>query len=240
MNLKNKSIVFKVALVLAAGLILFWGYSTFTLIQKKNALALELESEQDRYKALQRKYAEQKAQMAATQRAKLAAEGGLRQARQDLQAEMAEKETLADELAGLEEKYSQKTAKLEAHIEKYKEQLAKLVENRDQYKAKLTETVAVVKERNQMIHKLTAERDELTADLLEKTATLTRCVKHNARLSVLSEELVMAFENKGVGASIMQAEPLTGLKKVEVEKLVQQYRDRIDNDNLELINSHQK
>lgn len=237
--LENK-IVRWIAVGAVAGLVIFWGVATYQLIQERNGLRVALAAEQNRYKMLHRKYAEEKALSASLQRAKLAAEGALRQAQEALETARAEQERLGTELAQVEEKYAQKTVKLEERVEQYKEQLAKLVENRDQYKAKLAETVAVVKERNAMIYTLTNEKETLTANLQETTSTLNRCEKHNARLSVLSEELVTAYENKGVGASILQKEPLTGLKQVEVEKLIQQYRDRIDNENLELINSHKQ
>jgi hypothetical protein len=85
-----------------------------------------------------------------------------------------------------------------------------------------------------MIHGLRAEKDDLTAELGEKRASLKRCVKHNSRFSKLAEELIGAYENKGFGSSLIQAEPFTQLKKVEIEKLVEKYRDQIDDNNLQL------
>ncbi len=236
MVIERKKGFYRVVVISTAVLILFLGYTCYRLNKERDALTLSLKQEQNRYKALQVKYAEQKTRMATMRRSKLALEGNLRQAQKELKTVQEEKDALAEELAGLEEKYDQKVATLKAHIEKYKENMEKLVENRDAYKAELAETVAVVKERNEMIHELTAEKEDLSLKLQETKATLKRCVKHNARLSVLSEELVTAYENKGVGDSLLHAEPLTQLERVEVEKLIQEYRDRIDDNNLELIN----
>ena len=224
-----------VVLVFGLCSIVVLGYFTYRLNQERNGLITELESEQHKCKILQSKYAEQKAQTTTLLRAKLAVDGQMRKIQQELDAVKEAKSSLEKELTGVEEKYNSKVAGLEKRIERYTEQLQKLVENRDQYKAKLAETVAIVRERNEMIYKLTGERDDLTAGLQETTSTLKRCVKHNARLSQLSEEVVTAYENKGIGTSLIQSEPFTQIKKVELEKLIQQYRDRIDNDNLQII-----
>lgn len=235
MKAKAKKNMTRIALVLLMGAMVYWGYATYQLIQVRNALTVELENEKRKFKVLQRKYVEEKALSASLQRAKLAAEGQVRQAQQAAADAEAEKKALEEKVAGMEEKYQLKTAKLEERIAKYAENLEKLIENRDQYKAKLFETVAIVKERNQMIHKLTAQKDELTSDLLETRSGLRRCEKHNVRLCKLTEELADSYYNKSVGASLMQAEPFTQLKKVEMEKLVQKYKDRIDDNNLELV-----
>ena len=218
----------------------YLGYTAYGLSKERDRLTADLAAEQRKYKLIQRKYAEQKAVNATLQRGKLAAEGSLRQTQQELEAALADNEKLTRALAGAEKKFEAKIAGLEKNIETYKDQMARLVENRDQYKARLAETVAVVKERNEMIYSLTSEKEALTADLQETRATLRRTVKHNARLAELSEELVVAYEKKGVGDSLLGKEPLTQIEKVEVEQLVQEYRDRIDNDNLKLIDQTKK
>ena len=235
MSVNKKKILAYTFLLLGMGVLIYFGYSHYQLIKERDTLLVDLDREQQKFKHLQKKYAEQKAQTAVLQRAKLAQEGKLRQAQKELDAMQAEKETLQTELAHAEEKFSGKIVKLEDRIEKYKEQLQKLVDNRDQYKEKLAETVEIVRERNTVIQTLTAEKDELTLNLQETTSTLNRCVKHNTRLCVLAEEVIEAYENKGTGTALLQGEPFTQLKKVEIEQLVQVYLDRIDNENLELI-----
>ena len=86
------------------------------------------------------------------------------------------------------------------------------------------------------IMKLETENGELTANIQEKTSGLKRCEEHNVRLSQLAEEVLNAYYEKGVGASLAQAEPFTKLKQVELEKIVQEYLGRIDKDNMDLIN----
>ena len=216
--------------------ILYLGYTCYRLNNECEGLKVEIEAEKNRFSALQKKYAEQKAQAAVLQRAKFAAEGELRKAQQTISALQEGKAALEEQVASMEADCQKRTAKLEEGMETYQKNIEALKENRDQYKAKLAETIEIVKERNDMIYKLTAEKDELTIDLQEKNAILSRCEKHNGQLVELSEELVMAYENKGMGTSILQGEPFTKIKKVEIEKFVQLYRDRIDADNLKIIN----
>jgi chromosome segregation ATPase len=214
----------------------YCGYLNYAIGMERDHLAADLDSSQKRNKIIQRKYAEEKAQVATLQRAKLSIEGQVLQAQQELSRAEQENADLNAKIESAEADCNRKTAKLEREVEKTNENIEKLKANRAQYKEKLAEVVQIVKERNQMIQTLSEKNEELNLDLQEKTSTLDRCGTHNARLTVLSEELLNAYEKKGVGDSLLNTEPLTQIKKVEMEHLIQLYRDRIDNDNLELIN----
>ena len=185
---------------------------------------------------LQRKYTEQKALTASVQRAKLGVEGQLVKARQQMEAAIEAKNAALREMEGMEEKYEKKTAHLEARLQKYAERIEKQLEILEQYKNKLAEAVRVARERHAKIMSLEEEKKRLTISLQETTSGLRRCETHNVRLSQLAEELVNAYHHKGVGASLAQAEPFTKIKQVELEKMVQEYLDRIDKDNMELLN----
>jgi hypothetical protein len=39
---------------------------------------------------------------------------------------------------------------------------------------------------------------------------------------------VKAYKNKGIGAAILEKEPLTQIKKVELEQLTQKYKEEIE------------
>jgi len=55
-----------------------------------------------------------------------------------------------------------------------------------------------------------------------------QCAEHNARLYTIASEVVKKYENKGVMSSLVEKEPFTQVKKVEMERLVQDYKDKID------------
>ncbi len=92
------------------------------------------------------------------------------------------------------------------------------------------------------LKKLTEEKQALQAGLKtaaaekktvqaeqEKTAQdLGRCKANNADLGIIAEELVTNYRNKGLGTILLEKEPLTQVKKVELEQLLQQYREEIE------------
>ncbi len=73
------------------------------------------------------------------------------------------------------------------------------------------------------------ELKQLTADSQRK---YDQCAEHNARLYMIADELIHKYENKGVVSSLLEKEPFTQIKKVELEKLVQDYKDKIDQQKL--------
>jgi len=60
-----------------------------------------------------------------------------------------------------------------------------------------------------------------------------KCAENNAALYVIGEDLIKRYEGKGVMTTIMQKEPFTQIRKVELERLVQDYRDRISQQKVE-------
>jgi chromosome segregation ATPase len=227
-----KRIVFYLLFALALGLAVYFGYSSYRLTMERNHLASALADEQQKFKILQRKYAEEKAQVAQLQRAKRTVEGQLVNARQELEVAREERDTLEQTFAA---RYAGKIASLESANGKYVERIEKLQEILEQYKTKLAEAVDVARERHAAILKLEADKQDLAADLQESRSGLRRCEGHNVKLSRIAEELVMAYKTKGVGASLAQSEPFTQIKEVDAERIVQEYLDRIDNDNMELL-----
>ena len=68
---------------------------------------------------------------------------------------------------------------------------------------------------------------------LEKTGVaqagaIAACNEANANLHALGLELLDRYDRKGVWSIVKRAEPLTGIANVEVENLLQSYRDKLD------------
>ena len=222
------TIILVAALIGNAGL----GYLNLKITKERDQLSAALETEQHRFKLLKKKYAEQKALASSIQRAKLGVEGRLSQAQQEMDSIKKEKEALQEKVAGLEKEYEKKTASLEVRLEKQSQRITRLKERQEQYKTKLAEAVQVARERHAKIFQLEADNGDLTARLQEKTSGLRRCEEHNVRLSQLAEEVVHAYYAKGTGSSI---DPFTKIQQVELERIVQEYLDRIDQDNMGLL-----
>lgn len=65
--------------------------------------------------------------------------------------------------------------------------------------------------------------EALDGDLAQCRARLDTLIGHNLRLFEIGNELLDRYEHKGVW-SALKAEPFTGLKRVELENIVQDYR----------------
>ena len=50
----------------------------------------------------------------------------------------------------------------------------------------------------------------------------------NARLVQVNRELLVHYEKKGWLDAVLQREPLTQLKRVEIENIAEEYQDKID------------
>jgi hypothetical protein len=67
--------------------------------------------------------------------------------------------------------------------------------------------------------------------LYEQTSTAGQsCAQKNADLVQLGNELLQRYENKGVWESMRDDEPFTQLHRVKLEKLAQDYHDKLVND----------
>lgn len=209
------------AIVLALGSM----YGVYSLFSQRNALRGEVAELNVKVVQLKNKYAEQKAMAEAMLRAKQAADSGSRVAESlKLENEKLQAEKLKGEQA------------LAQHQAKHQEQMTELKERFAQQRSALEklkeESGRAILEKDQKITALTGERDSLKASLTRETDQHARCKKNNAQLAALSTEVVKKYKNKGVLGSIAGGEPLTQIKKVEHEKLCQEYLDTIDKDTL--------
>ena len=48
------------------------------------------------------------------------------------------------------------------------------------------------------------------------------------KLNAVSQELMTRYHRKGVWDAILQREPVTGLKEVEMQNVLQEYQDKLD------------
>lgn len=61
---------------------------------------------------------------------------------------------------------------------------------------------------------------------------LKQCQTHNGRLYGLGREMMQKYRDKSCQEALAQAEPFTGLKMIEVENLLEAWRDQIDREKL--------
>ena len=233
-SFNTKKRLFFSALLIIFGTAVYLGYSLYHVTGERNILNARLDNTNNKFKLLQKKYIRQKSENSVLQRNKLSLKAQLRRADNALKKVEQEKKILDSEMEIIESKHLKKIAAFKKQIKKFKTRIVKLKENRDLYRVRLAETVLTVKERNQTIADLQADKAELGASLLETEFSLKRCKKHNADLCKISEDLVSVYHSKGLGKTLLQTEPFTQIKKVKLEQMVQEYLDKIDTHNLGL------
>lgn len=76
------------------------------------------------------------------------------------------------------------------------------------------------------------ERQQLEVALARQKTALSGCSERNARMYEIGNELLDKYEQKGCLSSVLQGEPFTGLKRAQIEKMVEEDREKLDKDQL--------
>ena len=121
----------------------------------------------------------------------------------------------------LETNVEAKAKEVEALIVKNKKELQEALEKNHQ-------TTQLNKELALALKKIKTDKDTLQAQLKKSTKELSSCMVNNANLCVIGSELVQAYKNKGITTAILEKEPITQIKKVELEQLTEKYKDEIE------------
>jgi chromosome segregation ATPase len=174
-----------------------------------------------RVAAIQKKYTDERDQKATCEVQKRAA-----------QAEIEKMRQAGGQLVEIAKELEAKVAELDG---KNKELTQGLTQAREAYAAlenKAAEIAAVARDRGEEIKKLTGDKQGLDTQLKGTQAQLDHCESNNARLAILGTELVEKYERKGLVTTILQNEPFTQVKKVEIENLAAEYREQIEKEKL--------
>jgi chromosome segregation ATPase len=108
---------------------------------------------------------------------------------------------LGSDLQSTQQRLEKTTSTLQGVVEKYKAQAARLRET--------TEAKAV-----------------LEAQLAKTTSELQDSEKKNLALYRLNDDLLRQYNDKSSWDALLQREPVTGIKGVEIENLLQEYADK--------------
>jgi DNA repair exonuclease SbcCD ATPase subunit len=95
-------------------------------------------------------------------------------------------------------------------------------------KTKMQELVEKFRATVETLRGIERERDELKVNGTKTTADLTTCVAHNVALYDLNLEILHRLDGRGVFTRIAEVEPFTQLKRVQLENLIDGYRNRAE------------
>lgn len=72
------------------------------------------------------------------------------------------------------------------------------------------------------------EREGLKGVVARQVSLIDTCEVKNAKLFELNSEVLAKYRGKGILDALKEAEPFTGLADVEAENILQEYRDKLD------------
>jgi hypothetical protein len=97
-----------------------------------------------------------------------------------------------------------------------------------QSKEKLQQLVGKFRETLQTLREVEAQQTTAKQTLAVRDRDLKSCVDHNIALYKLNQEVLTHLEKQTVWSRVAQAEPFTKIKRVQLENLVDEYKDRAD------------
>lgn len=150
---------------------------------------------------------------------------------QDLETAIAAARTAKDEAAeldrGLKQAQRQRGA-LTKELDAVKQDLVATGERLAATQKSLGESHGELAHTKRQLQQTEAEKRALEDTKTRNEREIALCEDKNRALYRIGRELMVRYENKGFGDVLSQREPFTGLKQVEIENLLEGYRDKLD------------
>lgn len=167
-------------------------------------------------------------------------------AEQEKAAALADKETAERELDKVrsgEASSKRQLASERAARSRIEAELKSLQAESEALKARLADTekqladsVALQRATAQTLAQVESAKKKTEGQLSGKAHDLQVCQTHNGQLYAIGREMMQKYRDKSCQDALVQAEPFSGLKKVEVENLLETWRDRLDREKLNTSN----
>jgi chromosome segregation ATPase len=160
------------------------------------------------------------------------------QAEQEKNAALADKASADIELKKLdatEHKLSTEQAarnRAESGLKSAQSELEALKTRLAETEKKLVDSLALQRATADKLAKTESAFKQTEQQLSGKREDLKLCQTQNGSLYSLGREMIQKYRDKSCQDALAQAEPFTGLKKVEVENLMETWRDKLDRDRL--------
>ncbi len=164
-----------------------------------------------RLQQMQRKLEQEKSQL-GEERAQLSEEKAL------LDTELTKTKELLDQSSSNAEELAARSAVLDRELSAIRLEKVALTE-------RLAETMEALKK------SVTTAR-QLDESLKQNSALLSSCETRNEKLHGYGVELLDRYEKKSCSDAMLKADPFTQLKRVEIENLKEDYRDKLDEQKL--------
>jgi chromosome segregation ATPase len=105
-------------------------------------------------------------------------------------------------------------------VDEFNQRLAERDQTLEKWKAAYEEAATVARSKD-------AERAKFEGEATAYKASTKSCQAKNTQLVKVGRELLQRYEGVTVGETIVTREPLIGLRRVEIQNLLQDYNDKI-------------
>lgn len=126
-----------------------------------------------------------------------------------------------------------KQQSLSQAVQKGNLQKAELEATLEDTRKKLDELGLSHKTALQTLNELDALKKTLELNLVQQASEINACERKNSQLYTFNTQLLEAYKNKSLWDILLQKEPFTQIKRVEVENIVQEYREKISDQKFE-------
>jgi chromosome segregation ATPase len=182
--------------------------------------AAQQQSQQDVAQALAR--AQMLLRQVAQERSQLEAEATkLRAEKAALDKQVAAGKSRLKELQAELESNRRDNASLEKRLAGAKERTART-------EIRLKEAIAEYRSTLAQLQSTEAARAEFLATSRARAAEIERCEANNTLLYQANLELLERYRDKGLADAWLQSEPFTGIKQVEIENVLEEYRCKLE------------
>ncbi len=159
----------------------------------------------------------------------------------------ADNERQAKELAEVKNRLSEnlkEVNRLKSQIDESSRVAGRAQESGAAVTEKLVETQErlqkVVEKYKELVSDLRSSEERgtvLETSVAEKSDVINQCINDNQTLYLATQELIQHFEQKGVWDALLQHEPVTQIKRVEIETIGESYRDMAEQGKFEMKSS---
>jgi chromosome segregation ATPase len=112
--------------------------------------------------------------------------------------------------------------------EELEKELAATKETLDKTQASLTETTRNLDDTRLKLATTEAQKKELETIKAFRERQISACEDKNKSMYQIGRDLMVRYEQKHCGEVFAEKEPFTGLKRVEMENMMEGYRDKLD------------
>lgn len=149
-----------------------------------------------------------------------------------LQAQLVELEEEKEaEVRAVQEEATEQIANVEARFEAARAQFQERIGEEGEFRNKLLDNIEKWKEAYAEVAEVAREKEQERLALTEQLATAEQqneiCIAKNQELFTVGNEILDRLANIRVGEAIALREPFIGLRRVQLQNIVQDYEDEL-------------